>query len=540
MSSSGRTTRAFGQLYPCPTTRRPTMGGLVLPIAGDEGCRRGRGFVLWCKVGAWSVAGLMALWLALGRAPPSPTLALHRPGPLTAGVPRTTAVARPRAHAPQPRRPLRPPHMARADGAMRYVAPGRPPAVDTPQATDAPARAGRWACLAGAAATVVFAVLLVSRRRTPAWRAAFAAPVCEGGRAGPRERRRLPNRRDPPRPRSAGPPEATPDPALDQTFNFFCLGPGFERGLIPKEVPLDAVVVPVSEARNLVRRGPREAEAVLLRLPDVACIPDWEARCIWLGAWGATGEAFVALMVPGTHAAAVAAAHGAEWASLRDVAGELPTEREAAVLSLARGMAAWSAGVPHCSRCGAPTAPHRLGTQRRCTAAACGARQRPRIDPSVIMLVADEDRCLLGRKAAWEPGRYSTLAGFVELGESLEETVLREVREESGVLVDLGTLRFHSTQPWLFPRSLMVGFHVRPHAASPPVAVNTDELEDVRWFDRRFVARYLRALEADGVDPAAAREFHLPGPGGGGGAGFHIPGRASLAFSLISSWALGE
>uniref|UniRef100_A0A7S4FQ04 NAD(+) diphosphatase n=1 Tax=Eutreptiella gymnastica TaxID=73025 RepID=A0A7S4FQ04_9EUGL len=185
-------------------------------------------------------------------------------------------------------------------------------------------------------------------------------------------------------------------------------------------------------------------------------------------------------------------------------------------------MAAWSAAVPHCPRCGGRTAPFRLGTMRKCTS--CGAEQRPRIDPSVIMLVADSDRCLLGRKAEWKEGRYSALAGFVELGESLEEAVLREVQEESGVVVDLNTLQYHSTQPWLFPRSLMVGFLVQPHPLSPPVTVDMDELEDVRWFDKASVRNCLQGLpRVPGSD--------LP-------QGFHLPTPATLAHALISSWAL--
>ena len=105
-----------------------------------------------------------------------------------------------------------------------------------------------------------------------------------------------------------------------------------------------------------------------------------------------------------------------------------------------------------------------------------------------------------------------------------QEAVLREVQEESGVVVDLNTLQYHSTQPWLFPRSLMVGFLVQPHPLSPPVTVDMDELEDVRWFDKASVRNCLQGLpRVPGSD--------LP-------QGFHLPTPATLAHALISSWAL--
>jgi NAD+ diphosphatase len=101
------------------------------------------------------------------------------------------------------------------------------------------------------------------------------------------------------------------------------------------------------------------------------------------------------------------------------------------------------------------------------------------LDPAVIVLVHDDDgRCLLGRQAQWPPGMHSTLAGFVEPGESLEDTVAREVKEESGI--EVADIRYHSSQPWPFPSSLMLGFHAR--ATTAEIAIDDDELEDARWF----------------------------------------------------------
>jgi NAD+ diphosphatase len=114
----------------------------------------------------------------------------------------------------------------------------------------------------------------------------------------------------------------------------------------------------------------------------------------------------------------------------------------------------------------------------------CGAQHHPRTDPVVIMLVLDGDRVLLGRQPSWPAGRYSALAGFVEPGESLEEAVAREVREEAGV--EIANARYIASQPWPFPSSLMLGFFA-DHAGGEPHVVDA-ELEDVRWFERDELA----------------------------------------------------
>ena len=122
----------------------------------------------------------------------------------------------------------------------------------------------------------------------------------------------------------------------------------------------------------------------------------------------------------------------------------------------------------------------RAGHALRCTNEACAQESFPRIDPAIIVLVCDGERALLGRQASWPQGRYSTLAGFVEPGESLEDAVAREVFEETGVPVH--DVRYHSSQPWPFPSSLMVGFQASASAASP-IRLSS-ELEHARWFTR--------------------------------------------------------
>jgi len=111
----------------------------------------------------------------------------------------------------------------------------------------------------------------------------------------------------------------------------------------------------------------------------------------------------------------------------------------------------------------------------------CGRVTFPRVDPAIIVLVSDGERCLLGRQASWPEDRYSTIAGFAEPGESLEDAVRREVYEETNVHV--GEVRYHSSQPWPFPSSLMIGFVA--DADSSEIRLNDAELEDAQWFTRK-------------------------------------------------------
>jgi NAD+ diphosphatase len=171
----------------------------------------------------------------------------------------------------------------------------------------------------------------------------------------------------------------------------------------------------------------------------------------------------------------------ASFADLRLLAGTLPPA-DAGLLAYARAMLHWHARHRHCGVCGAPTEARSAGHVLHCPA--CGSETFPRIDPAIIVLVSDGERALLGRQASWPAGRYSTIAGFVEPGESLEDAVAREVLEETGV--PLASIAYHSSQPWPFPASLMVGFCAAAVPGSTPRA--GEELEDVRWFSRAQIA----------------------------------------------------
>jgi NAD+ diphosphatase len=206
---------------------------------------------------------------------------------------------------------------------------------------------------------------------------------------------------------------------------------------------------------------------VLLAATD---LPDVEPERRWFLGLDTDGTALFA--VPG------ALPDGAEGANLRQV-GALLDDRDSGLMTTAVALDAWHTSHTHCARCGAPTMIGEAGMVRICPVDE--SLHHPRVDPAVIMTVVDDDdRLLLGHQARWPDGRFSTLAGFVEPGESLEQAVAREVREETGVVVDAAT--YVGSQPWPFPSSLMVGFHA--HATTTRISVDEVEISAARWFTR--------------------------------------------------------
>ena len=149
-----------------------------------------------------------------------------------------------------------------------------------------------------------------------------------------------------------------------------------------------------------------------------------------------------------------------------------------AILGQAKAIVDWHARHGFCAKCGAPTRAAAAGWRRECDA--CKAQHFPRTDPVVIMLAVDGERCLMGRQRRFPKGMYSALAGFVEPGETIEEAVRREIREESGIVS--GPVRYVASQPWPFPSSMMIGCLAR--AETTAIQVDAHELEDARWFDR--------------------------------------------------------
>jgi NAD+ diphosphatase len=202
----------------------------------------------------------------------------------------------------------------------------------------------------------------------------------------------------------------------------------------------------------------------------------------------------------------------AEFHELRAAAARI-SPADAAILAQARALLDWHARHRFCASCGGPTVQRRAGSHRWC--APCEREHFPRVDPVVIALVEHEDRCLLGCQPTWPAGMYSAPAGFLEAGETIEEAVRREILEETGIRV--GQVRYHSAQPWPFPSSLMIG--CLGEALSSEITLDHQELADARWFSRDDLRA---ALEA-------------PGRGGG----FFVPGRISIAHSLIRAWLSG-
>jgi NAD+ diphosphatase len=191
-------------------------------------------------------------------------------------------------------------------------------------------------------------------------------------------------------------------------------------------------------------------------------------------------------------------ATGTRPIGLRGAAAILPAE-EAGLAAYAAALLNWHRRHRHCAVCGAETTIAGGGMLRDCPN--CGAQHHPRTDPVVIMLVTEGDRVLLGRQPSWPARRYSALAGFVEPGESLEEAVAREVREEAGV--EIGPPQYVASQPWPFPSSLMLGF-TAPWLSGELRRIDP-ELEDVRWFERAEVEAALDERDGPlGVPPRFA------------------------------------
>jgi NAD+ diphosphatase len=268
--------------------------------------------------------------------------------------------------------------------------------------------------------------------------------------------------------------------------NFFS-GPYIDRRAQARE---DPEWIPAARADPATRYLVGQGSAQLLQAgaePQIAFLKNGarllrtaDTSSLVLLGWF-RGERCVLLDIPAGEAPE--APPGTRFEELRPLTAVLTAE-QAGLLAYARALSIWRARQRHCGVCGAPTIATHAGHCLQCSNPACAHEFFPRIDPAIIVLVSDGERALLGRQASWPPRRYSTIAGFVEPGESLEDAVTREVQEETGVTVS--EVRYHSSQPWPFPSSLMIGFEATA-AAGSAIKVS-GELEDARWFTRAQVS----------------------------------------------------
>lgn len=203
-----------------------------------------------------------------------------------------------------------------------------------------------------------------------------------------------------------------------------------------------------------------------------------------------------------------------KFVDVRSIAPQVSAE-EAGILAQARALVDWHARHGHCPVCGAKTAVQEAGYSRLCSSEACKAQHFPRTDPVVIMLVLRGDSCLLGRQPMFPRGMFSALAGFIEPGETIENAVRREIMEEAGIHV--GRVRYHASQPWPFPASLMIG--CIGEATSETIEVDAHELEAAHWFPKDEVAEMLRRS-------TTAETPRIPPP-------------LSLAHQLVKAWLSG-
>lgn len=231
---------------------------------------------------------------------------------------------------------------------------------------------------------------------------------------------------------------------------------------------------------------------------------------LFMGLWKDT--AIFAVDLDGTSDPALGPLQGlGEFADLRQIALRLPAT-DAAILATAKQMFEWRRRHQYCAACGQPSQPRDGGWKRQCPS--CEVEHFPRTDPVVIMLAVHGDRCMVGRQEIWPKGMFSALAGFLEPGESIEEACARELKEEAGLKTV--SVRYHSTQPWPYPSSLMIGLiaEVEDEDARP----DQTELSEVRWFSRDEARALIRGEVPDTFCPQPM----------------------AIAHQLIKAWAFEE
>lgn len=283
----------------------------------------------------------------------------------------------------------------------------------------------------------------------------------------------------------------------------------------------DSLVIPFWRLQPLILPPVSEEEgpdAGWLRPDMVKTPPGTESTTIFLGT--KNEKAFFAKSI----SAAIDAEKDnpfegiGEFQDLRAMAGVLPAG-DAAILAQAKSMIDWHDRHKFCAACGNKTKVADAGYKRECER--CESEHFPRTDPVVIMIVTHGDKALLGRGPQWPKRMFSALAGFVEPGETIEEATAREVHEETGIRVK--SVSYHSSQPWPFPSSLMIGCIAE--AETTEITLDETELAEAAWFDKRDL---VEAVEVAENNPPYRGPKHLPAL---------IPPPFAIAHQIIKAWA---
>jgi len=273
----------------------------------------------------------------------------------------------------------------------------------------------------------------------------------------------------------------------------FFSGAGLDRAdALRGDAPAIAALAGRSDARELAWSG---------GLPELTA----DGRLAWQPV--TTPELFLGFDGESPRFSAIHEAEGAPWAAFPLLA--ILNDGDAPLFAAALSLSRWHTRHRFCANCGHSTDLVRGGWSRRCPS--CSAEHFPRVDPVVIMIAEHGGELLLGRQPHYPPDRYSALAGFVEVGESIEDAVRRELHEEAGIAVR--DVRYVASQPWPFPSSLMIGCSA--HAESRELTIDRTELEDARWFSRDAIAAALAGA------PDAA---------------FQPPPKAAIARTLLERW----
>ncbi len=293
------------------------------------------------------------------------------------------------------------------------------------------------------------------------------------------------------------------------------------RGLLART---DAKFMVLADQKPVIRSNKERTEAAIRWLSradlEAAGLTFVAEETLFLGVGRQTGGPHFAIGVTEhrTSHAPGALTHLRPLVDLRSLAMQgVMSPEDLSLIGQAKALIQWHENGKCCGRCGGTTLVRDGGWRRKCWA--CGLEHFPRTDPVVIMLVVDKagGRCLLGHEGrfAKEPRMYSTLAGFIEPGEDMAHAVQREVHEEAGI--EVGEVKFHSTQPWPFPHSLMIG--CIGYATTTEITINPDEIEEARWFSREDIAQMLA-----GTHPQK----------------WWVPGKQAIACALITSFVNGE